>query len=276
VAVSPPDVAICLGDNCIDRYLAPVAREFLGGQALNVAGNLRALGVDVAYAGRVGDDELGARILDELADRGVDVSLVESGSGSTGVTEVVVRDGEREFVSEDYGVSAPYAPSAEAIRRAGAASLVYAAHLTEIEAVAGALPTGPLLGVDMSVARPAEPVPNRVDVLFVSRPRAGSADAVAEIRALARHGDRIVVATRGAAGAVALRADELHEADAVPTEVVDSLGAGDAFAAAFMHSLLHSDDLGLALERGSVAGAAACRHFGALGAATGRPVPGTG
>jgi fructoselysine 6-kinase len=256
--------AVSLGDNCIDRYLEPVRREHVGGQALNVAANLRGLGIQAAYAGVVGIDRNGDTIRAALIERGVDVSLLERATGATGVTEVVVQDGERTFLSEDYGVSAPYAPSPQAIESASSATLVFAAHLTDLGEFARALGPGPVLGVDLSVGRPEGPVPERVDVVFVSRPGSTREQAVGVLTTLARRGAQVVVVTRGAAGALALRGDDLHEAEAVPTEVVDTLGAGDAFAAAFLHSLLEDRDLDRALARGSEAGAAACRHFGAL------------
>jgi len=45
-----------MGDNCLDRYLPPLEREFVGGNALNVAVGLRDLGPDVAEM--VGSGEL--------------------------------------------------------------------------------------------------------------------------------------------------------------------------------------------------------------------------
>jgi fructoselysine 6-kinase len=50
-----------VGDNCIDRYLPPVDRSLVGGNAVNVAVNLRRAGHPAAYFGAVGDDEDGMR-----------------------------------------------------------------------------------------------------------------------------------------------------------------------------------------------------------------------
>lgn len=58
--------AVCAGDNCIDRYLPPFNRSFVGGNAVNVAVYLQKHGIPAAYIGVVGDDADGRRTLDAL------------------------------------------------------------------------------------------------------------------------------------------------------------------------------------------------------------------
>ena len=48
-----------VGDNCIDRYLPPIALATVGGNAVNVAVHLRRLGRRTAYFGAVGEDREG-------------------------------------------------------------------------------------------------------------------------------------------------------------------------------------------------------------------------
>lgn len=79
-----PEV-ICVGEAM--AMIAPeqpeplrTAEEFTiraAGAESNVAMYLSALGHTVAWAGRVGDDPLGYRLLDEFAEGGIDLSLVE-------------------------------------------------------------------------------------------------------------------------------------------------------------------------------------------------------
>lgn len=54
---------------------------------------------------------------------------------------------------------------------------------------------------------------------------------------------RAIALTRGPAGAVLLRSDETSECPGVATDVVDTVGAGDAFTAAFALGLLDGSDL---------------------------------
>jgi fructoselysine 6-kinase len=90
-----------VGDNCIDRYLPPVDRVFVGGNAVNVAVNLKQAGHAVAYFGAVGDDEEGGRTRAVLCRFGVDVtSLRTIAPGRTSVTVIATdAQGDRHFVS---------------------------------------------------------------------------------------------------------------------------------------------------------------------------------
>lgn len=65
--------------------IAEAARIGIGGAELNVAVHLARLGVAVAYAGIVGADPFGTRIREELIEEGVDCALLRSGPGATGL-----------------------------------------------------------------------------------------------------------------------------------------------------------------------------------------------
>ena len=256
--------AVALGDNCIDRYLAPVDREFIGGQAVNVAVGLAAQGMATAYAGVIGRDEAGERIVTDLARRGVDVSAVERANGPTGLTVIASEDGERYFVTEEYGVSAPYSPGADALSLTVQARLVYAAHISDMAALADALPPRVELAVDVSDGTADDPTLARIGILFVSRPWLEIDGAQAEGRLLASRGVRLVVVTLGARGAVAISGDTWAATPAPTVSVVDTLGAGDAFAAGFLAGHLDGLDLQACLVRGSGLAAEALGHWGAL------------
>ncbi len=54
---------------------------------------------------------------------------------------------------------------------------------------------------------------------------------------LQAHGTQLVVVTRGGAGALALHASGVHEAPVFPVDVVDAVGAGDAFSSGLLAEL---------------------------------------
>jgi sugar/nucleoside kinase (ribokinase family) len=69
--------------------------------------------------------------------------------------------------------------------------------------------------------------------------------------------------TRGARGCVIVSKDELIEVPAVPVEaVLDTTGAGDLFAAGFLHGLTSGLELAECGHRGSVAAAEVISHVG--------------
>ena len=95
---------------------------------------------------------------------------------------------------------------------------------------------------------------------------------------LARRWDlRCVVVTLGAKGAFVHSPGEGNRySPGYEVNVVDPLGAGDAFTAAFIHCLLHGDTLEHACEWGNRAGASVVAQKGATGPLSGRDLEGFG
>jgi len=74
----------------------------------------------------------------------------------------------------------------------------------------------------------------------------------------------VAVLTRSEKGSVAVAGDELHIIDAEPVaRVVDTTGAGDAFAAGFLFGLVRDLGLAAAGRIGSIAAAEVIGHLGA-------------
>jgi sugar/nucleoside kinase (ribokinase family) len=106
-----------------------------------------------------------------------------------------------------------------------------------------------------------------IDILFANHVElaalTGTEDFEAGIAQLAPKVPTLVV-TRGADGAVALRGGERAEVSAEPIEkVVDTTGAGDLFAAGFLHGHVGGRSLAECLTLGAVAAAEIISHFGA-------------
>ncbi|AWT46524.1 MULTISPECIES: PfkB family carbohydrate kinase [Streptomyces] len=97
------------------------------------------------------------------------------------------------------------------------------------------------------------------DIVFLSAAALTDPEAVMR-RVAARGRARIVVATAGAEGAYLLADGDVTHVPAVapPAPVVDSNGAGDAFAAAFLHGLLAGETPERCARFGAIAGAHAC------------------
>jgi fructoselysine 6-kinase len=256
-----------MGDNCLDRYLAPLDREFVGGNALNVAVGLRDHGHDVAYAGAVGCDRAGNAVLAAARGRGIDTAHVQVGPGATGVTTIrLTADGDRVFESEVLGESGTYRPDPAAIAGLGTRAWVHGAGLAAgVEGFTGLRRAGARLSYDFSHAsspeRMAELCPH-LEVAFLSAPGAEAEEAAGLAEAAVAAGAATAVVTRGRHGSLAL-AGGVHHQPPVPVSVVDTLGAGDAYIAACISTLVEGGTLETALRLGAEAAARTCTHYGA-------------
>ena len=88
----------------------------------------------------------------------------------------------------------------------------------------------------------------------VGRPLPDDAALTSAMREVQAQGARDVVVTRGARGVLVTTGADVADLPALPADVVDVTGAGDAFAAAVCWSLVHNDsdddDLVPACRRG--------------------------
>jgi fructoselysine 6-kinase len=265
VSASVPAVA-CVGDNCVDVYVDAGGVERVGGNALNVALELARAGHEAAYLGAVGTDPRGQVVLAGARAGGVDVTRVAVVDGATGVT-LVGHDanGERRFDSEEYGVAAGYRVSATDEAMLKATPWVHAARQPDLARWSpGVRAAGGRVSCDLNDGGP-EALDTGVDVAFASAAGADDAAAIAMARELGERGAALAVVTLGAAGSLAHSEAGTWRQPAIPVEVVDSLGAGDAFIAGVIGALLGGADVASALLAGAQAGAEACARVGLAG-----------
>lgn len=104
--------------------------------------------------------------------------------------------------------------------------------------------------------RALDPILKNVDILFITKGDAKNilkvhGDYEEMIDQLAeRYNPEVVVLTLGSEGALALKGGKIYKAEPYELEVVDRIGAGDAFDAGFLYEYLHSGDVQKALKLG--------------------------
>jgi fructoselysine 6-kinase len=266
------DVA-SVGDNCVDVLRSRGDAEVAGGNAFNVAVALARLGRAASYFGAVGQDKRGDLVLDSARAASVDISGVVRLEGATGVTIVEhTPDGERIFAHEDYGAAADYRIAEEAATRIVEHRWIHLARQPDVATIASRKRDGTRISYDAGDHTPPEEIARiapEVDVLFISM-SGGSCDPGQVLEDARAAGSELVVVTCGACGSAAVDRDgrswsqpALHVAD-----VVDTLGAGDAFIAGFVDSLLDDADIARALARGAASGAQAVARGPSLPGAT--------
>ncbi|WP_230423252.1 sugar kinase [Streptomyces radicis] len=294
VAISPDPIdAVCLGETMVQ--LTPVPGGRLdggspldmrpGGAESNVAMGLARLGHRASWCGRVGTDPLGELLLSELTGAGVDTSLV-------------ARDPERPtgvyFKDPAPGGSSVYYYRAGSAASGmdtdtGDAALAAGPRLIHLSGITPALsdscralvegllgerpPGGPLVSFDVNHRptlwrRDAAPellrLARAADVVFVGLDEAqqlwGVADA-AGVRELIGAPACLVVKD-GATEAVCFDGDAVVAEPTPPVEVVEPVGAGDAFASGWLSGLLRGLDHGARLRLGHLIAGTALRSTG--------------
>jgi sugar/nucleoside kinase (ribokinase family) len=255
-----------------------------GGSAANTAAWLAASGHRVRFVGRVGDDLAGDAAVSLLRAGGVDVHVSVDPVRPTGTCVVLVGpDGERTMVP-DTGANGVWTSAdlptswepAGHLHISGYALVNAGARATALEAVRRARLAGATVSVDTASTGPLSEVGPReflswvrgVDVALANAPEAsllsGAADPADAALAL-RAWFSTVVVKLGASGSLLARSGSLvtAHAPAVQAEVVDSTGAGDAFAAGFLPAWCRGAPDAEALRAGNALGARAVSQPGA-------------
>lgn len=202
------------------------ARLTYGGGGANPAVALAAWGATTAVLGNtLGDDPLGRWMIDDLAVRGVDISMIDlSRDTSTPHCIILVgKDGERTIISSGYSEAIWQRVPADAwIGRSVAVVDAYSARWGA-EVIRSATDAGvPAVGIDVA-GRAAAPL----SVCIWSSHEHERQDALA----LSRAGPDVVLTSGGAAAAWYRGGEELFNVQPPEVESVDPTGAGDTLAA---------------------------------------------
>jgi fructokinase len=231
-------------------------RAYPGGGPFNVARTIGRLEQPVAFLGRLSRDRFGVQHEAMLAEDGVSLeSVVRTDDPSTLAIAEVGAGGAAtyRFYSEGTaaaGLSETRLPAGVAALHVGTLGLVLEPTATTLEALATA--TDALVMCDPNCRPGAAPdeaayrarlqrVMARADVVKVSDDDARWLGV--HPRALLDAGATAVLLTRGGDGAVVMTAEGDVEVGAPPVQVVDTIGAGDAFGGAFL-AWWHSNGLG--------------------------------
>lgn len=263
------------GETVASRNLA----QFPGGKGANQAVAAARLGAQVRLLGAVGLDGAGDFMLDFLTSAGVAVDGVRrEAEAATGQAFITVDDAARNMIVVAAGANALYgadAASAADLSATGVILTQFEATLAAIETLftrpeaAGALKilnTAPALSDGAPLLALADMlILNETELASFAGLGAEPADpeaAIAAARSLARPG-QTVLATLGAAGAVAVRGDEVFRVGGLRQQAVDTTGAGDCFCGALAAGLDRGMPLPAAMAFANAAAALSVTRAGA-------------
>jgi ribokinase len=210
-----------------------------GGKGSNQAVAAARLGAKARFVGLIGDDALGRIATDLYAAEGVDTShLVVSKEHPTGVGFIIVNPEGKNGILLDMGankwIDRAFVERAEPL--IAESDVVISVLEIPVDAACTAMELGRKHGVKTVLnPAPAAPIPK------------------AAFRS-----------TRGEEGSLLLGTGEPQTFPAVPVEVVDTTGAGDAFTAALAVGLAEGKDMATAIRFASCSGSCACTRLGVI------------
>ncbi len=279
-----PDIVLS-GETVVPAFgqaerLVDEARLVIGGSGAIFACGAAKLGLRVAFAGVVGDDLFGRFMCDQLQAHDVDISgLAVLPERSTGVTVVLSGPHDRAMLTfagtigdlrrsvidaELLGRTRHIHVSSYFLQRALVPELPDLLHeAREGEATTSLDPNWDPSGTWDSGLMALLPevdvfLPNEVEALSLARISVVE-DAIARLRS---SGAGTVVVKTAAQGSVGAQAGDLITVPALPTQVVDSTGAGDSFDAGFLAGFLGGEPLRRCLEIGNACGSLSTQGIG--------------
>ncbi len=268
-----------------------------GGAESNVAIGVARLGGAAAWVGRVGSDGLGALIVREIRAEGVEVHAAVDEDAATAL---MIKERPRPGVSR-----VTYYRSVQAGSRLTASDIppgvVERARTLHVTGISAGLGDGPLEAVHTAIDRAKaagarvsfdvnhrsalwrdgrdaaaayRALAARADIVFAGDDEAailtGASDARVQLDAIRALGAGTAVIKLGADGAIASQGERVVTRAAMTVEVVDTVGAGDAFVAGWLAETALSSSLDRCIDVAISCGALACTIDGDWEAAPSR------
>jgi sugar/nucleoside kinase (ribokinase family) len=255
-----------------------------GGSGANTIAGIASLGGEVAFIGKVSNDDLGQEFASDMVSMGV--QFLSGGPASdipTGRCIIAVTPDAQRTMNTYLGVSTLLAFDDLDASVIAAGAVLYlegylfdrdeakqafrqAASLAHGHGRVVALTLSDAFCVDRHRSDFRALVRDEIDVLFANEDELKSlyeVDDFDEAVALLRHDCHIAAVTRSEKGSVIVTRDDVHVVPAAPVDaVVDTTGAGDLFAAGFLRGLTQGKDLTSCARIGAIAAAEVISHVG--------------
>jgi len=263
--------------------LMPPGAETSGGSAANTCAVAAALGSRVAFFGKVAADQLGAVFRHDITAAGVHfpTAPLAEGAPTARCLILVTPDGQR-TMNTFLGACVSFGePDVDEALVAQAAVTYLEGYLFDPPAAQAAFRAAAraarAAGREVALSLSDAFCVNRhrdafrgllqdVDILFANEAEVCALYEVNDFRFAvdaARADVKVAALTQSEAGSVIVRGDETVRVRAVPAVLVDSTGAGDAYAAGFLAAYTKGADLEVCGRLGSMAAAEVISHYGA-------------
>jgi sugar/nucleoside kinase (ribokinase family) len=259
--------------------------EMSGGSCGNTMAGVASFGGKGAYIGKVRNDQLGAVFAHDMRATGVafDTPLASSGPATARCLIVVTPDAQR-TMNTYLGACTGLGPADIEPEIVGGAQVTYVegylwdapeAKKAVLKAFDAAHAAGRLVSITLSdsfcVDRYRDEfralIRGKVDILFGNESEIKSlyqVDSFESALEATRREAKVAALTRSEKGSVVVMGGETHAVAAMPVaKVIDTTGAGDLYAAGFLHGFTHGKPLPECAHLGGIAAAEVISHVGA-------------
>ncbi|MDP6108850.1 MAG: adenosine kinase [Rhodospirillales bacterium] len=259
--------------------------EVSGGSAANTIASIATLGGRGAFIGKVMDDQMGQVFRHDIRAVGVAFDTLSMVNGAPTARSLIFVSEDAERTMQTYlGACIELGPDDVDPQIIESSQITYLegylwdpqqAKEAFIKAAKVAQQAG--RQVSLSLSDPfcvdrhrgefIDLVNSHVDILFANEEEIKSLYQVDSFDAALQHVKghcEIAALTRGSKGSIIISGDNIHILDAEKVEkVVDTTGAGDAYAAGFLFGYTQGKDLGACGELGGILAAEIISHYGA-------------
>lgn len=258
-----------IGDTNVDCYLSS-GLMYPGGNCLNVSMYARRFGAGSAFIGAVGNDQAGEFTRVSLVSAGVDTTQLRTVDGPTAFCLIDHIDGDRVFRASDLGVSR-FRPTPEDIDYLKSFDAAHVGKTSGLDEFVPSIARKTKLSYDFSTKfdrshyRQIAKSCLLATFSVANMPSAQQQDLKKDVLDA---GAKWVLMTRGQGGAVLANMKTEYCVSAIPTSVVDTLGAGDTFITRTLIGLLRNEDPDELLLSAAKAASETCGYFGPHGLGT--------
>jgi ribokinase len=252
-------------------------QTFPGGKGANQAVAAARLGASVSMLGRVGKDNFGDFLLDNLQSKNADTKLIQRDDASTGTAIIVVDSNGQNSIILSAGANGKVSEPDVMIASFSDFNLLLLQLEIPIETVLSATKRAQESGLrvllnpaparalpDELISLPHFLVPNETELGLLTNQNVNdisSSEKAAKV--LLERGAQTIIVTLGANGALLVTRENTKHIPPFKVNVVDTTAAGDAFIGGFAYALLQGKSLEESVRYGCACGALATTKFGA-------------
>ena len=270
------DLEEILGYRYGEKILINKLEFKVGGSATNAAVSFSRLGHDTAYLGKIGQDNNGVKVYQTLKDEGID--FVGGSGDETGYPVILDSEYEDRTILTYKGcnndlrfdeldmdeLETDWFFFTTMMEESFRTMKILSKKLDEQDVKIAFNPSSYLATKGFEKC---EPILKHVNVLILNEEEAKSLadeeDLSKTLQTLKDHVKDHVIVTSGGDGAYLYNGDEVYVGEPSDRDIVETTGAGDAFASGFISGLINEDDIETSFKKGFIQAEAVIQEYGA-------------